>query len=42
MSFKRYTEKNGICSILGWIRIWIQNLTRIRIRIKMIRIRNTG
>jgi hypothetical protein len=39
MSFKPYTEKVkqekiGICSILGRI--------RIRIRIKMIRIRNTG
>ena len=58
MSFKPYTEKIkkkkiGICSILGRIRIRIQNRTRIRIHhpgsrrririhIKMIRIRNTG
>ena len=46
MSFKPYTgkikkKKIGICSILGRIRIriWIQNRTRIRIN--MIRIRNT-
>ena len=52
MSFKPYTEKIKkkkieICSILGRIRIRIQNRTIIpeadpRIRIKMIRIRNTA
>ena len=49
MSFKPYKEKIkkekiGICSILGRIRIRIHHPgsgPRIRIRIKMIRIRNT-
>ena len=46
MSSKPYTEKIkkkkiGICSIVSRIWIWIQNRTRIQIRIKMIRIWNT-